>query len=137
MRPRRLKLGTHVDRFIVYTGIRLLLIHPFISSFFFLSNFQAFKRFHHTFLRNCEAWKVETWYTRKQWMDVYRNLPALAYLSLYLFLFFFLSSFQALKFFVRIFLGTVRPRRLKIRTNMNSVWMYCVYRNQVAVYSSL
>ena len=35
---------------IVYTGIRLLLlIHPFISSFFFLSIF------HHTFLRNCEA----------------------------------------------------------------------------------
>ena len=41
LRPRRLSLGTQVDRCIMYTGIRLLLlIHPFISSFFFLYNFQ-------------------------------------------------------------------------------------------------
>ena len=38
VRPRRLKLGTHVD---MYTGIRLLLlICPFFHSFF-LSNFQT------------------------------------------------------------------------------------------------
>ena len=43
VRPRRLKLGTHMDsgQIIVYTGVRLLLlIRPFIYSFFFLSNFQ-------------------------------------------------------------------------------------------------
>ena len=36
VRPRRLKLGTHVGRCIVYTGIRLLLLfHPFIFHFSF------------------------------------------------------------------------------------------------------
>ena len=108
-----------VDKCIVYTVFRLLLfICPFISSFFFLSNFQTFKIFvtlfstqklcgvegwnlahtwtvsrcivyagislllltypfifhfsfspifkHQTFLRNCEALKVETWYTHGQ-----------------------------------------------------------------------
>ena len=39
----------------MYTGIRLLLlIHPFISSFFFLSNFQHWN-FCHIFLGNYEA----------------------------------------------------------------------------------
>ena len=127
MRPIRLKLGTHVDsgECIMYTRIRLLLlIHPFISSFFFRSNFQTLKifvtlfsgivspgrlkldthmdsgqiyrvywtqaaaaysflyfifislqfsnikNFCHTFLRNCEAKKIETWYTRGQWVNV-------------------------------------------------------------------
>ena len=43
VRPRKLKLGTHVDNgcMFVYTGIRLLgLICLFICLFFFLSNFQ-------------------------------------------------------------------------------------------------
>ena len=44
-----------VGRCIVYTGIRLQLhICPFISSFFFLSNFLRLI-FCHIFLRNCEA----------------------------------------------------------------------------------
>ena len=34
--------------------------------------------------------------------------------------FFFLSNFQALKFFVTLFSGTVRPRRLKLGTHMDS-----------------
>ena len=40
--------------------------------FIFLSlQFSNIKIFCHTFLRNCEAWKVETWYTRGgQWADV-------------------------------------------------------------------
>ena len=68
-----------VGRCIVYTGIRLLLlIYPFISSFFFLSNFQT------------------------------------------------------LKFFVTLFSGTVRPRRLKLGTQVDSGQMYLVYRNQAA-----
>ena len=42
-----LKLSTHVNSGqIVYSGIRLLLlIHPFISSELFLSNFQTVKMF--------------------------------------------------------------------------------------------
>ena len=46
--------------------------------------------------------------------------------------FFFLSNFQTLKFFVTLFSGTVRPRRLKIGTHMDNEWMYQVYRNQAA-----
>ena len=74
-----------VGRCIVYTGIRLqVFIRPFISSFFFLSNFQT------------------------------------------------------LKFFVTLFSATVRPRKLKRGTHVDSGQMYRVYRNQAAAaYSSL
>ena len=86
MRPRRLKLGTHVDSgqmYNVYQNQAAAFIHPFISSFFFLSNFQT------------------------------------------------------LKFFVTLFSGTVRPRKLKPGTHVNNGWMYGVYRNQTAAsYSS-
>ena len=48
------------------------------------------------------------------------------------------STFQTLEFFVTLFLGTVRPRRLKLGTNMGSGQMYHVYWNQgAAAYSSL
>ena len=48
-----------VDRCIMYTGIRLLLlIHPFISSFFFLSNFQHWNFSSH-FSR--ELWGLLDW----------------------------------------------------------------------------
>ena len=58
------KLG----RCIVYTGIRLLLlIRPFISSFFFLLNFQTLKFFIPLFQ---ELWGLEDWNTRGQWVDV-------------------------------------------------------------------
>ena len=57
-------------------------------------------------------------------------------LLLFIPLFFFLSNFQALKIIVGVFSETVRPRRLKLRTNMNSG--YCVYRAQDTVaYSSV
>ena len=59
---------------IAYTGIRLLLlIRPFISSFFFLSNFET------------------------------------------------------LKFFVTLFSGTVRTRRLKLGIHVDNGWLYRVY----------
>ena len=68
-----------VGRCIVYTGIRLLwLIRPFISSFFFLSNFLT------------------------------------------------------LKVFVTLFSGTMRPRRLKLGTHVDSGQMYRVYHNPAA-----
>ena len=87
VRPRRLKLGTHVDSgqmYRVYRNQAAPLICPFIFSFFFLSNFQT------------------------------------------------------LKYFVKLFLGTVRPRRLKLGTHMDNGQMYRIYRNQAApAYSSL
>ena len=68
---------------------------------------------------------------------VYRNQAVGTYLSLSFFI--FLSNFQALKVFVTLFSGTVRPRRLKLGTHVNNGWMYCVYWNQAAAaaYSSL
>ena len=68
---------------------------------------------------------------------VYRNQAAAAYLSLYLF--FLLSlQFSNIDFFVTLFSGTVRPRRLKLSTHMDSGQMYRVYWNQAAAaYSSL
>ena len=67
---------------------------------------------------------------------VYHNQAAVAYSSLYFFI--FLSNFQTLKFFITLFSGTVRPRRLKLGTHMDSGQMYGVYWNQAAaVYSAL
>ena len=72
-----------------------------------------------------------------QMYRVYWNRAAAAYSSLY-FSFFFLPNFQTLKFFVTLFSGTVRPRRLKLGTHVDSGQMYRVYRNQAAAsYSSL
>ena len=72
VRPRRLKFGAHVDnRWMcpLYRNQAAAAYFPFIFSFFFLSNFQTLKCFCHTFLRNCEALKVETLYPRGQWVD--------------------------------------------------------------------
>ena len=127
-----------VGRCIEYTRIRvLLLICPFISSFFFLSNFQKLNilsLFSGTVRprRLKLGTHVDSW-----WMYcVYQNKAAAAYLSL--FSFFFLANLQTLKFFVTLFSGTVRPRRLKLGTHVDSGQMYRVYRNQAAAaYSSL
>ena len=103
-------------RCIVYTGIRLLLrICPFISSFFFLSNFQTSKFFVTFFSGTVRPGRLKlgTHMDSGQMYRVYRNQAAAAYLSLY-FSIFFLSNFQTLKFFVTLFSGTVRPRRLKL-----------------------
>ena len=67
-----------------------------------------------------------------QMYNVYWNQAAAMYSSLN-FVIFFLSNFQTLKFFVTFFSGTVRPRRLKLGTHVNSGQMYRVYRNQAAV----
>ena len=68
---------------------------------------------------------------------VYRNQAAAAYSSLYFFIFLSLQ-FSVLKFFLSLFTGTVRSRRLKLGTHVDSGQMYCVYQNQAAAaYSSL
>ena len=77
-------------------------------------------------------------YVENGWMyRVYRNRAA-ALIRPFIFSFFFPSSFQTLKFFVTLFSGTVRPRRLKLGTQVDSGQMYRVYLNQAAAaYSSL
>ena len=42
-----------------------------------------------------------------------------------------ISSFSA-HFFCTLLSGTVRPRRLKLGTHVDSGWMYGVYQNQAA-----
>ena len=175
-----------VGRCIMYTGIRLLLlIQSFISSFFFLCNFQHwnfslhFSRelwglenwklvhtwtvgrcimytesscyclfiplfffhfsfspifnieiFHHTFLR------VHMWTVGR--CIVYTRIRLLMLIHPFISSFFFLSNIQTLKFFVTLFSGTVRPRRLKLGTHVDSGQMYRVTQNQAAAaYSSL
>ena len=55
-----------------------------------------------------------------------------------LFLHFLSLQFSTLKFFVTLFSGSVRPRRLKISTHVDSGHMYHVYQNQAAAaYSCL
>ena len=166
----------------------LLHIHPFISSFFFLSNFLTLKFFVTLFSINCEALKIETWYTRGQWtnvscipesgcccllvllfsiflslqfsnMKIYVTLSsetvrsrrlklithglygwmygvyryhAAALIHPFIFSFFFLSNFLTLKILVTLSSGTVRPRRLKLVTHVDSGQIYRVYRNHAA-----
>ena len=66
-----------------------------------------------------------------QMYHVYRNQAAAAYSSLYFFIFLSLQ-FSTLTFFVTLFSGTVRPRRLKLGTHVDSGQMHCVYQNQAA-----
>ena len=68
--------------------------------------------------------------------NVYQIQAAAAYSSFY-FLIFLSLQFSILKFFITLFSGTVRPRRLKLGTHIDSGQMYHVYWNQsAAAYSS-
>ena len=128
-----------VGRCIVYTGIRLLLL--FVSLFLHFSFCAIFKHYNFSSLFSGTVsprrLKLGTHVDSGQMYRVYRNQAAAAYSSLYFFIF-FLCNFQTLKFFVTLLLGTVRPRRLKLGTHVNSGRMYGVYQNQAAAaYSSL
>ena len=101
----------------------MLLIHPFI--FYFSFQFSNIKFLTHFFSGTVRPGrlKLDT-YVDNGWMYlVYRNQAAATYLSFY-FSFFFLSNFQTLKIFVKLFSGTVRPRRMKIGTHVDNGWMY-------------
>ena len=118
-----------MGRCILYTGIRLLLfIRPFISSFFFLSNFQTLKFFVTLFSGTIRPGKLilDTHMDSRQMYRVYRNQVAAAYLSLYFFIFLSLQ-FSNIKSFHHTFL-----RRLKLGTHMGSGQMYSVYQDQAA-----
>ena len=68
---------------------------------------------------------------------VYQN-QATALICPFISSFFFLSNYQTLKVFVTFFSGTVRSRRLKLGTHVDSGQMYRVYWSQAAAaYSSL
>ena len=141
VRPRRLKLGTHVVNGQMYcvNRIQAAAIYLSLYSFFFLSNFQTFKIFVTLFTETVwpRRYKLGKHMNSEQMYRVYRNQAAAAYSSLYS-SFFFLSNFQTFKIFVTLFSETVWPRRYKLGKHMNSEQMYRVYRNQAAAaYSSL
>ena len=81
--------------------------------------------------------KIGTRVDSGQMYHVYQNQAAAAYSSLYFFTFLSLQ-FSTLKFFITLFSGTVRPRRLKLGTYIDNGQMYHVYWNQAAgaTYSS-
>ena len=134
VRPRRLKLGTHVDSgqmYHVYRNQPAAVYSSFISSFFF--QFSTLKIFITLF---SGTWrprrlKIGTRLDSGQMYHVYQNQAAASYSSLYFFIFLSLQ-FSTLKFFITLFSGTVRPRRLKLGTLIDSAQMYHVYQNQAA-----
>ena len=135
VRPRRLKLGTHVDSGQIYRVYRNEAAAAYSSLYFFiffLSNFQTLNILSGTV--RPRRLKLGT-HVDNGWMyGVYQSQAAAAYLSLY----FFFLQYSNIKNFVTLFSGTVRPRRLKLGAHMDSGWMYGVYQNQVAaIYLSL
>ena len=139
MRPRRLKLGTHMDSGRMYHVYRNQAASAYSSFdfFIFLSLQFSTLKFFVTLLPGTvrpRRLKLGTHVDSGQMDRVYRNQAAAAYLSLY----FFFSNFQTLKYFVTLLPGTERPRRLKLGTHADSGQMYRVYQNQAAAaYSSL
>ena len=135
-----------VGRCVVYSGIwLLLLIRPFIiaplwksgalldllchSVKFFVTLFSGIVR--------PRRLKLSSNVDSGQRFRVYRNQAADAYSSLYFFTFLSLQSFEHWNFLSH-FSGTVRPRRLKLGTHVDSGQLYRVYWNQsAAAYSSL
>ena len=83
-----------------------------------------------------ELWGLEDWNLVHTWTVgrciVYTGIRLLLHIRPFIFSFFFLSNFQTLKFFVTLFSGTVRPRRLKLGTHMDNGQTYSVYQNQAA-----
>ena len=80
--------------------------------------------------------KIGTLVDSGQMYHVYQIQAAAAYSSLYVYIFPSLQ-FPNIKIVVTLFSGTVRVRRLKLGTNVDSGLMYRLYWNQAsAAYSS-
>ena len=137
MRPRRLKLGTHVGSGQMYRVYWNQAAAAYSSLYFFIFlslQFSTLKFFVTLFLGTVRPrrLKLGTHMDNGQMYHVYQNQAAAAYMSLYFFILLSLQ-FSTLKYFVTLFSGSVRPRRLKIgTTHMDSGQMYHVYQNQAA-----
>ena len=131
MRPRKLKLGTHVDSGQMYQVYQNQTAAAYLSLYFFIFlslQFSTLKFFITLFSGTVRPrrLKLGTHIDSGRMYLVYWNQAAASYSSLYFF------NFQTLKFFVTLFSGTVRPRRLKLGTHIDSGQMYLEYRNQAA-----
>ena len=135
VRPSRLKLGTHMDSGQMY-HVYLNQAAAYLSLYFFIFlsvQFSTFKFFATLFSGTTRPrrLKISTHVDSEQIYNVYQNQAAAAYSFLYFFIFLSLQ-FSTLKFFITLFSGTVRPRRLKLGTHIVSGQMYHVYWNQPA-----
>ena len=135
-----MKLETHMDSGWMYRVYRnqAAAAYSSLHFFIFLSNFQTLKFFVTLFSGTMRPRRLKLGTHMNNWRmyRVYQSQAAAAYSSLHFFI--FLSNFQTLKFFVTLFSGTMRPRRLKLGTHMNNWRMYRVYQSQAAAaYSSL
>ena len=142
MRPRRLKLGTHINSGQMYQVYWNQAAAAYSSHYFFIFLSLQFPTLKFLVTLSSGAvrprrLKLGTHMDNGQMYHVYRNQAAAAYSSLY-FLIFLSLQFSTLNFFVTLFSGTMRPKRLKIGTHMDSQQMYHVYQNQgAASYLSL
>ena len=117
-----------VGRCIMYTGIRLLLRYLSLYFFIFLSfQFSTLKFFVTLFSGTVRPRRLKpgSHVDSGQMYHAYWNQAAAAYLSLYFFIFLYLQ-FSTLKsfitlFFITLFSGTVRLRRLKVGTQWADV----------------
>ena len=114
----------------------------FVPLFLHFSFSPIFK--HNKFLSHFsqELWGLEGWNLVHTWTMggciVLTEIRLLLLFVPFIYSFFFLSNFQTLKFFVTLFSGIVKPRRLKLDTHVDSGQINRVYRNQAAAgYSSL
>ena len=125
MKPRRLKLGTHVDSGQMYRVYQNQAVSIYSSLYFFmfLSSYQTLKFFVTLF--------PETVRPRRLKLGTHMNNGQMYRVYLY-FSVFFLSNIQTWKFFLTLFSGTVRPRRLKLATHVEYRWMYLVYWSHAA-----
>ena len=130
-----MKIGTHVDSGQMYHVYRnQAAAYLPLYFFIFLSlQFLTLKFFNTLFSGTVRPrrLKLGTHMDSGQMYHVYWNQAAASYSSLYFFIF-FLSNFQTLKFFITLLSGTVRSRRLRLGTYLDSGWMYHVFRNQAA-----
>ena len=137
VRPRRSKLGTHVDSgqmYRVYQNQAAAAYLSFYFMIFFLSNFQTLKFF--VTLLYQELWGLEGWNLVHTWTVggcmVYTRIRLLLLLIRPIIFYFFFLQYSSIKIFVTLFSGTVRPRRLKLGAHVDNGWMYRVYQNQAA-----
>ena len=138
VRPRRLKIGTLVDSGQIYHVYQNHASAAYSSLYFFIFPSLQFStlKFFVTLFSGTMGLEVGTFVDSGQMYHVYQIQAAAAYSSLYFFIFLSLQ-FSNIKIFVTLFSETVRPRRLKFGTNVDSGLMYRLYRNQAsAAYSS-
>ena len=116
--------------FTAYIGLSLVVgdIDYFLPSKLSVSKYTAYHWRNQKLFsdcRNCEAYKVDTWYTRGQWVDV-PCIPQSGCCFSFV-LYFFLSNVQTFKIFTTLFSGTVRPKMFKLGTLVDNWWLYRVY----------